>query len=216
MTCHESSRIANSPRKRRRPAKSCEQCRRRKVRCDRGLPCGPCARSRSSSNCCSYRSIDTTASRSSDRSVSVAAPARDLGSRERNSTQSLYVTTPQSQDPEERAEFPGSRRHRDEHRTQNSVQASDSRSPFERSIQDIQNRIQHLERRFLDCDPGPESPPVAQDLARHPAEHASASPSSPGATLPGLHVTPGKVRLFGRSHWIHTAQKVMNNAEAAF
>ncbi|KPM39217.1 hypothetical protein AK830_g7340 [Neonectria ditissima] len=38
----ESSRLT----KRRRPATACEQCRRRKVRCDQSLPCGPCTRSR--------------------------------------------------------------------------------------------------------------------------------------------------------------------------
>ena len=32
------------PRKRRRPAFSCVQCRRRKVKCDREEPCGPCSR----------------------------------------------------------------------------------------------------------------------------------------------------------------------------
>lgn len=31
-------------RKRRRPALACVQCRRRKVRCDREEPCGPCSR----------------------------------------------------------------------------------------------------------------------------------------------------------------------------
>lgn len=35
----------SNPRKRRRPALSCEQCRRRKVRCDREMPCGPCSKS---------------------------------------------------------------------------------------------------------------------------------------------------------------------------
>ena len=34
------------PRKRRRPAFSCEQCRQRKVRCDRGFPCRPCLKAR--------------------------------------------------------------------------------------------------------------------------------------------------------------------------
>ncbi|KAJ5128944.1 hypothetical protein N7448_002654 [Penicillium atrosanguineum] len=38
-------------RKRRRPALSCEQCRRRKVRCDREMPCGPCAKSQPSLDC---------------------------------------------------------------------------------------------------------------------------------------------------------------------
>lgn len=39
------------PIKRRRTAKSCEHCRRRKVRCDQGSPCGPCTRSRASLPC---------------------------------------------------------------------------------------------------------------------------------------------------------------------
>ncbi|KAJ5681981.1 uncharacterized protein N7477_001921 [Penicillium maclennaniae] len=39
------------PRKRRRPALSCEQCRRRKVRCDREMPCGPCMKSQPSLEC---------------------------------------------------------------------------------------------------------------------------------------------------------------------
>ncbi|KAL2812948.1 hypothetical protein BJX63DRAFT_233465 [Aspergillus granulosus] len=42
------------PRKRRRPAKACEPCRQRKVRCDLKQPCGPCTRTKSSVNC-SYR-----------------------------------------------------------------------------------------------------------------------------------------------------------------
>ncbi|KAL4963695.1 uncharacterized protein BDV14DRAFT_176183 [Aspergillus stella-maris] len=44
----------DTPRKRRRPAKACEQCRQRKVRCDPKLPCGPCMRAKSSLNC-SYK-----------------------------------------------------------------------------------------------------------------------------------------------------------------
>lgn len=39
------------PRKRRRPALSCEQCRRRKVRCDREMPCGPCTKPHPSLDC---------------------------------------------------------------------------------------------------------------------------------------------------------------------
>jgi hypothetical protein len=39
---------------RRRPANSCEACRRRKIRCDQGLPCGSCVRARSAL-LCSYR-----------------------------------------------------------------------------------------------------------------------------------------------------------------
>ena len=46
--------------KRRRPALSCEQCRRRKIRCDRSCPCGPCRQSKNAR--CTYspniRAID--------------------------------------------------------------------------------------------------------------------------------------------------------------
>ncbi|KAK8063998.1 hypothetical protein PG996_008650 [Apiospora saccharicola] len=38
-------------RARRRSPKSCEQCRKRKLRCDRGLPCRPCKRSRGALQC---------------------------------------------------------------------------------------------------------------------------------------------------------------------
>ncbi|KAL2071166.1 hypothetical protein VTL71DRAFT_12401 [Oculimacula yallundae] len=44
-------------RKRRRPALACEQCRRRKIRCDRNVPCENCARS--ASEACTYVLDDT-------------------------------------------------------------------------------------------------------------------------------------------------------------
>ncbi|KAI9042759.1 uncharacterized protein KD926_005089 [Aspergillus affinis] len=47
-------------RKRRRLAKSCEQCRQRKVRCDRTAPCGPCTRARGSLSCSYGKNATTT------------------------------------------------------------------------------------------------------------------------------------------------------------
>ncbi|KAH7364917.1 fungal-specific transcription factor domain-containing protein [Rhexocercosporidium sp. MPI-PUGE-AT-0058] len=44
--------VAAPPRKRRRPALSCEQCRRRKIKCDRTYPCGQCLQSKTAS--CTY------------------------------------------------------------------------------------------------------------------------------------------------------------------
>jgi hypothetical protein len=38
-------------RKRRRPAYSCTECRRRKVRCDRAIPCGQCTAQKVASLC---------------------------------------------------------------------------------------------------------------------------------------------------------------------
>ena len=45
---------AEPPRKRRRPALSCLECRRRKIKCDRVRPCGPCTHSKSPS--CTFAS----------------------------------------------------------------------------------------------------------------------------------------------------------------
>ncbi|KAJ4147056.1 hypothetical protein LMH87_001609 [Akanthomyces muscarius] len=41
----------HSVKRRRRPAKSCDACRARKVRCDQKMPCGPCTKARSAPKC---------------------------------------------------------------------------------------------------------------------------------------------------------------------
>ncbi|PLB50333.1 hypothetical protein P170DRAFT_508533 [Aspergillus steynii IBT 23096] len=48
----------NSPKKRRRPALACLECRRRKVKCDRTTPCGQCTAHRSSCRYVGDRSSD--------------------------------------------------------------------------------------------------------------------------------------------------------------
>ncbi|KAH6952686.1 fungal-specific transcription factor domain-containing protein [Fusarium avenaceum] len=52
---------AKTEKKRRRPALSCEQCRRRKIRCDRSLPCVNCVKSKISP--CTYAPTHVPASR---------------------------------------------------------------------------------------------------------------------------------------------------------
>jgi hypothetical protein len=48
----EPVRAAPSQRKRRRPALSCAECRRRKIKCDRNIPCSPCKLAKSAT--CTY------------------------------------------------------------------------------------------------------------------------------------------------------------------
>lgn len=55
------SSAAKTDKKRRRPALSCEQCRRRKIRCDRSLPCVNCVKSKISP--CTYAPTHIPASR---------------------------------------------------------------------------------------------------------------------------------------------------------
>src|SRR4051812_43948234 len=43
--------MSEPPRKRRRPAVSCTQCRRRKIKCDRSIPCNNCTKSRVGQDC---------------------------------------------------------------------------------------------------------------------------------------------------------------------
>jgi hypothetical protein len=44
MNMNDSSAIAVAQRKRRRPTLACERCRRRKIKCNRTIPCGHCVR----------------------------------------------------------------------------------------------------------------------------------------------------------------------------
>jgi hypothetical protein len=48
-----SGAVTVPPRKRRRPALSCIECRRRKIKCDRNMPCNHCMQSKNS--VCSYK-----------------------------------------------------------------------------------------------------------------------------------------------------------------
>ncbi|KAJ5389728.1 uncharacterized protein N7496_000796 [Penicillium cataractarum] len=41
----------SNPRKRRRPALSCQQCRARKIKCDKEMPCGPCTKAHGCTKC---------------------------------------------------------------------------------------------------------------------------------------------------------------------
>lgn len=61
------------PRKRRRPALSCEQCRRRKIKCDRNYPCGQCLQSKTAS--CSYSPDTVRGSRHVSDKASLPTPS---------------------------------------------------------------------------------------------------------------------------------------------
>lgn len=68
----------------RQTTESCEQCRKRKLRCDRGLPCRPCKRSRGALQC-SYspetkRAASVEAPRLSSQHASNPETTPDVGS----------------------------------------------------------------------------------------------------------------------------------------
>ena len=51
MEDHLSNEEPEQPQRRRRPPLSCTTCRRRKLKCDRSLPCGQCVRSKTTDEC---------------------------------------------------------------------------------------------------------------------------------------------------------------------
>ncbi|KAG0161643.1 hypothetical protein PDIDSM_9178 [Penicillium digitatum] len=182
---------ASPPRKRRRPPKSCDPCRRRKVRCDREFPCGQCERARTSLQCF-YRPAVAVSSPSGGELSQFTAPCV------------LEELTPPSQaiDPQTHGRPPA---------PTSQSQPQDHDQYQNKIVQDLQRRLRRLEERLP-------VPPALRHLhdrvlgAEEQLSDASRpSPSVNGwaipATLPRLRVTPDKTKLFGPSHWLHTAEK---------
>ncbi|KAH6638632.1 hypothetical protein BKA67DRAFT_145476 [Truncatella angustata] len=81
--------VLNNVRRRRRVVKSCEQCRKRKLRCDRELPCRPCKASRQALKCTYDASVSRT---------STSPTAQVIGARGAR-PQPDHVTASVEQDP---------------------------------------------------------------------------------------------------------------------
>ncbi|EEU48730.1 uncharacterized protein NECHADRAFT_90271 [Fusarium vanettenii 77-13-4] len=144
-------------RRRRRPAKSCEQCRRRKIRCDLGQPCNGCVRARVSMEC-SYRDG------SSGDAAAVPAKSRELASTETHPEAGEEVVIPrQPSRPEAGDDVPLT--------NQESLLLSNA-SP-------------------------------SQPLVSAPASSSTCIPPH----TPRLRHVPEKTKLFGQTHWLHTAER---------
>jgi hypothetical protein len=167
------------PRRRRRPAKSCEQCRRRKIRCDQKLPCAACIRARASLEC-SYRPVSLVTS------TSTAEP-------------SLLLT------PESRSET----LHEQHHRAEVDIQQEKTISELCRHVQSLQAQVVSLEQQNALT---PSGPTAVQKQGGSAVSGTSSQLSAPDtctpAATPRLRNAPHKTKLFGQSHWIHTAEQV--------
>lgn len=196
------------PRKRRRPAKSCEQCRRRKIRCDQNMPCGACVRARASLQC-SYLpdSVDTRGI-SAHGLVSEPAPVSVLSPESSTVSISIGQNIPhQSHDVDSAMQ----RR-----------QTGDSLTVRQaKTIDDLRRRIQQLEAQLISLR-SPNHLPAPSDtttglkvrqqekdrVSRDRSQSSTASDISIHVTLVRLRNAPDKTKLFGQSHWLHTAEKV--------
>lgn len=192
-------------RKRRRPAQSCEQCRHRKVRCDRNIPCGPCTRARSVLHC-SYR----------DESPSPISISADVESTDTWGTAQRPVTETFNQTPPNRV-IPKDLGH------------TNLQSKVDLPLREIRHRLQSLEDRLSALAKSSQLPrddrrleQALHDLAektRNIEQQLTATPRHFRTTqkdddltvsdIPRrLNVAAGKTKLLGPTHWIHKVDKV--------
>ncbi|GIJ91171.1 hypothetical protein Asppvi_010136 [Aspergillus pseudoviridinutans] len=190
-------------RKRRRPAQSCEQCRHRKVRCDRNIPCGPCTRARSVLHC-SYR----------DKSPSPSSA--DVENIDTSDTAQRPVTEAFNQRPPDRL-------------IPTDLGDTNLQSTVELPLREIRHRLQSLEDRLTALAKSSQLPRddrrlerALHDLTektRNIEQQLTATPRHFRTThedndltvsvMPRrLNVAAGKTKLLGPTHWIHKVDKL--------
>lgn len=203
------------PRKRRRVAKSCDQCRQRKVRCDRNIPCGPCTRARASLNCsyCHESSVDRPVSDTRIPIPQNAVPARSVSTTASNGgeadSRSTTERTRGDSHPRLHSPPPGQQSIQDLRRRLQSLenQISDREShnapvthepTLEQALRDLTTKVQRIEQRL--------SPPTG------PAEVCQAGDLSISPIWPRLLGPGSKMKLLGPTHWNHGMDRVCTPA----
>lgn len=175
---------ANSaePRRRRRPATSCEPCRARKLRCDREQPCGRCKRARGVTECFYRLDTKTKGSDSAShlRSQNDRASLSDAG----GGGHALIWPAHQTRTPASNHAIPNSHN-------------------VHEGSEDLPKRVARLETLFEQYGSG--------DGEWRRMARTSATPSV--SENLALRNEPGKVRLFGNSHWMHLAQIIVSQEQ---
>lgn len=173
----------SNARKRRRPALSCEQCRRRKVRCDREMPCGPCTKSHDPLDC-EYVNEGK-----------VAIDARLERPNEQESAQNSSVSQAGSTSTD------GARIAQ----LERTVQALQGRV---RDLEQSGQREAPRGGREQSHACGDHFPKLAHQLR----DDSSYKPGQPKTTIPPLNPrlnsTPESLKLFGTTHWALVFQQV--------
>lgn len=183
------------PIKRRRPALSCVECRRRKVKCDRQKPCGPCTRMKSST--CTYRPNTTRSTSRPTKSPSETSAGQTL------LDHAPAQTAEQSNGfdlPVDRYSVPDALRlHGHEEQSlhiRTSLGGTDSAS----TITSLVEKVRELETRLNNKD----------------------SSTSWGTGSPKQHTPserPGqfaKFKFYGESHWVNAIEPVIISTKAFF
>lgn len=179
--------LASSPRTRRarRPPQSCEPCRRRKVRCDLEMPCSACRQSRGRVNC-TYRSSARVSSSVSNPEPAIASV---------RAQQPLFQETPRA------PEVP------------RPALSSATPATIEERLLSTERRMHSIEKSISSKNGHTANLPESSRSCLAPKNAPSTLPEAKGLsvvpTTPLMRNTTEKVKLFGSSHWLHTAAKVL-------
>ncbi|KLJ07022.1 hypothetical protein EMPG_17497 [Blastomyces silverae] len=202
------------PRKRRRPALACDQCRRRKIKCDQKVPCDQCRRSKSLSiHACTYTHAHTPAGSSSSSS---SARCYDSPQPQRPSAlQAPPVPTVPISQISRPGNFPSYPSPSTANVSDRSTHADDQRSDITGSTRNVAQDLQSaatiqalIDRVRL----------LEKKLAQSTSTSSVAAASSPGdrplealEDRETLHApvrgTFSKTRFFGQSHWMNCAKE---------
>ena len=188
-------------RKRRRPALSCEQCRRRKIRCDRNYPCNHCSASKTA--VCSYSSDNVVAHALQEQSH----PKYGLTIPERKKQPSSIASTHHSSDASSPRPATFSAR-----TTEHNSPSTDTgrREDNAASRKQLLKRIRELEERLAGRDRSDVEERLSSDDASprrmqslcdtlHAAQNFRYEDKSSG-----FRGTVSKTRFFGQSHWMYS------------
>lgn len=189
------------PRKQRRPALSCVQCRIRKVRCDRKAPCARCAKSKNT--VCMYNPESPTrgeaidSMKGSSTSVRNTTKSNDL-SRAPMSINDLHTPislTPDVHSPPVDLGGTPMTEHHSSVQTMRASSLSEQPHRSEPSIQQLKDRVQQLEQVVSNLTTSGQIPP-------------DSTPVNPFTKAPNLRGKPGKMRFFGMGHWLNIKKEV--------
>lgn len=201
------------PRKRRRPALSCVECRRRKIKCDRNVPCAQCTQSNSAS--CAYKDGypgltkgHTTKANSSAKSL--PSQSNDYGDLRSAGLTVPFVTDVLDNNAKSNVPLPRTvPLFEDSHSNATTLYSPSVGSPeepqSEQNVQVLLNRVSKLEQTLNTVSPGNLDPSWTNFSSND--NHALFGQTT-RVPVPELRGSVSKTRLFGQSHWMCSFEHV--------
>ncbi|EDN07413.1 predicted protein [Histoplasma mississippiense (nom. inval.)] len=199
------------PRKRRRPALACDQCRRRKVKCDQKMPCDQCQRSKNLSiHTCSYVHVHAAVGSSS------TGPHASLQSQQQSQLSSAppapIIPIPQVTQRENCAAYPspstanvsGSSPHVDDQGSDIAGSTRNANRDHQSAvtIQALVDRVRLLEKKLSEST-------STNSISSFPPPRCGPREvlDDPQGLPAPVSETFSKTRFFGKSHWMNCAKE---------